>query len=94
MMSEYTSLTSYLDDLKAKREALDNVDIDALVAERIAEAKAKIRAEVSGEIVQAKFATDIKISAITDAITIVTRANETAEDAEVESSEIIVDETY
>ena len=76
MMSEYTSLTSYLEALKAEREALDNVDIDALVEDRLAEVKAKIRAEVVAEVENSKFATDIRVSAITDAIGIVTRALE------------------
>ena len=93
MMSEYTSLTSYLEALKAEREALENVDIDALVEDRLAEVKAKIRAEVVAEVENSKFATDIRVSAITDAIGIVTRALE-AEKVEAESSEVITDETY
>ena len=93
MMSEYTSLTSYLEALKAEREALDNVDIDALVEDRLAEVKAKIRAEGVAEVENSKFATDIRVSAITDAIGIVTRALE-AKKVEAESSEVITDETY
>lgn len=93
MMSEYTSLTSYLEALKAERKALENVDIDALVEDRLAEVKAKIRAEVVAEVENSKFATDIRVSAITDAIGIVTRALE-AEKVEAESSEVITDETY
>lgn len=93
MMSEYTSLTSYLEALKAEREALENVDIDALVEDRLAEVKAKIRAEIVAEVENSKFATDIRVSAITDAIGIVTRALE-AEKVEAESSEVITDETY
>ena len=93
MMSEYTSLTSYLEALKAEREALENVNIDALVEDRLAEVKAKIRAEIVAEVENSKFATDIRVSAITDAIGIVTRALE-AEKVEAESSEVITDETY
>jgi hypothetical protein len=93
MMSEYTSLTSYLEALKAEREALENVDIDALVEDRLAEVKAKIRTEIVAEVENSKFATDIRVSAITDAIGIVTRALE-AEKVEAESSEVITDETY
>lgn len=93
MMSEYTSLTSYLEALKAEREALNNVDVDALVEERLAEAKAKIRAEVEADVVHTKFVKDIEISAITKAIGVITPVAE-PEDAEVESSEIIPDELY
>jgi hypothetical protein len=93
MMSEYTSLTSYLEALKAEREALNNVDIDALVEERLTEVKAKIRTEVVAEVETSKHDNDIRVSAITDAISIVTRALE-AERVEAESSEVITDETY
>lgn len=93
MMSEYTSLTSYLEALKAEREALNNVDVDALVEERLAEAKAKIRAEVEADVVHTKFVKDIEIGAITKAIGVITPVAD-PEDAEAESSEIITDETY
>lgn len=92
MMSEYTSLTSYLDTLKAEREALENIDVDALVEERLAEVKAKIRAEVVEDVKNTIYVTDIKIEAIADAIKIVSRAFE-SEKVEEESSEIITDET-
>ena len=92
MMSECTSLTSYLEALKAEREALNNVDVDALVEERLAEAKAKIRAEVEADVVHTKFVKDIEISAITKAINVITPVEVPEEEAE--SSEIITDELY
>jgi hypothetical protein len=93
MMSEYTSLTSYLEGLKAEREALNDVDVDALVEERLAEAKAKIRAEVEADVVHTKFVKDIEISAITKAIGAITPVV-VPEEEEAESSEIITDELY
>ena len=93
MMSEYTSLTPYLEGLKAEREALNDVDVDALVEERLAEAKAKIRAEVEADVVHTKFVKDIEISAITKAIGAITPVV-VPEEEEAESSEIITDELY
>lgn len=94
-MYEYNALTSHLEALKAQREALDYVDIEALVEERLAEKKSEIRAEITTEVEKNKFVTDVKIEAVTDAINVVTRAIMEAKGVEVmESSELITDETY
>lgn len=93
MMSESISIASYLEVLKAEKEALNNVDIDALVEERLAEAKAKIRAEVEADVVHTKYVKDIEISTITKLLGFISPAEET-EVEEAESSEIITDETY
>lgn len=94
MMSEYTTLSSYLDALVAEKDALDNVDIDALVEERLSSIRAKIAAEVEADIAHTKIINDAKISAIKDAIGIVARAVEEVEANEEEVSEVISEETY
>lgn len=98
MMSEYTTLTSYLEALEAEKQELNNVDIEAIVDERLAEMRVKVRAEVVTEIAHKTVVTDAQITAINNAITIVTRATEVAdeisEENEDEVSEVISDETY
>lgn len=94
MMSEYTTLSSYLDALVAEKNALDNVDIDALVEERLSSIRAKITAEVEADVANTKIINDAKISAIKDAIGIVARAVEEVEANEEEVSEVISEETY
>lgn len=94
MMSEYTTLSSYLDALVAEKNALDNVDIDALVEERLSSIRAKITAEVEADVAHTKIINDAKISAIKDAIGIVARAVEEVEANEEEVSEVISEETY
>lgn len=91
MMSEYTSLTSHLEALKAERRELDFVDIDALVDERLAEVKSKIKQEVVAEVASQKFVAEIKIDAIEEALQVVARAREAEKAEVVESSEIIND---
>jgi hypothetical protein len=91
MMSEYTSLTSHLEVLKAERRELDFVDIDALVDERLAEVKSKIKQEVVAEVASQKFVAEIKIDAIEEALQVVARAREAEKAEVVESSEIIND---
>jgi hypothetical protein len=93
-MSEYTTLSSYLDALVAEKNALDNVDIDALVEERLSSIRAKITAEVEADVAHTKIINDAKISAIKDAIGIVARAVEEVEANEEEVSEVISEETY
>lgn len=99
-MCEYTTLTSYKEALVADREALDNIDVDALVEERLAEMKANITAEIVSEIEKDKLVADVKIIAITDAIQIVERnlaleAQATQEEVTDEvPTEAISDETY
>ena len=97
-MSEYTTLTSYLEALKTERVELDNVDVEAVVDARLAQKRAEVKAEVEAEIAHDVLVTEAKIVAITDAIAIVARPvevpQEVAEENEVEVSEIISDETY
>ena len=94
MMSEYTTLSSYLDALIAEKNALDNVDIDALVEERLSTIRAKVLAEVEADVAHTKVVNEAKISAIKDAIGIVARAVEEVETNEEENSVVISEETY
>ena len=91
-MSEYTTLTSYLEALVAERDALNTVDIDAIVEERISSIRAKIRADVVADVEHTKLVTDVKISTLTEAISIVTRTQE-VEENEDEVPEVISDDT-
>lgn len=99
-MCEYTTLTSYKEALVAAREALDNIDVDALVENRLAEMKANIKAEIVSDIDKDKLVADVKISAIEDAIAIVERNLALEAEAEQEEvtdevpTEAISDETY
>lgn len=97
-MSEYTTLTSYLEALVAEKEELNNVDVEAIADERLAQKRAEVKAEVEEEIDHKSVVTEAKIVAITDAIAIVTRTVEQAEESveadEDEVSAVIPDETY
>jgi hypothetical protein len=98
MMSEYSTLSSYLEALITKKEALDNINVDAAVDERLADMRAKVRAEVVDEINQASIVVFAQIDAIRTAVEIVTRPVEApeqvSEESEYEVSEVITDETY
>lgn len=99
-MCEYTTLTSYKEALVAAREALDNIDVDALVENRLAEMRANIKAEIVSDIDKDKLVADVKISAIEDAIAIVERNLALEAEAAQEEvtdevpTEAISDETY
>ena len=94
-MSEYTTLTSYLEALEAEKEELNNVDVEAIVDEKLAQKRAEVKAEVVADIALKTVVTDAQIAALTNAIAIVTRATEVAEEIdEDEVSEVISDETY
>lgn len=97
-MSEHSTLSSYLDALITKKEALDNIDIGAAVDERLADMRARIRAEVVAEVNHASLVVDAQIDAIRTAVEIVTRPVEApkqvSEESEYEVSEVITDETY
>lgn len=96
-MSEYTTLTSYLEALEAEKVALANVDVEAEVDERLAQKRAEVKAEVVAEIALKSVVTDAKINAINEAIAIVTRPVEVSEEFdeadEDEVSEVVPDET-
>lgn len=85
-MTKVVRLTEYLDSVKAERNALETVDIDAVVAERLEAIKLKIRGEIIEEIEKQKFVADIRIKAIEDALEIVS--------APVESEETATEESY
>lgn len=85
-MTKVVRLTEYLDSVKAERNALETVDIDAVVAERLEAIKFKIRGEIIEEIEKQKFVADIRIKAIEDALQIVS--------APVESEETATEESY
>jgi hypothetical protein len=96
-MSEHTTLTSYLEALINEKERLANVDVEAVVDERLAQQRAEVKAEVEKEISINTVVTEAKISAITDAIAILTRPDEVAEESDEEDdevSEVVPDETY
>lgn len=96
-MSEYTTLTSYLEALEAEKVELANVDVEAVVDERLAQKRAEVKAEVVAEIALKSVVTDAKITAINEAIAIVTRPVEGSEEFdeadEDEVSEVVPDET-
>lgn len=97
-MSEHSTLSSYLEALITKKEALDNINIDAAVDERLADMRARIRAEVVSEVNHASIIVDAQIDAIRTAVAIVARPVEApeqvSEESEYEVSEVITDETY
>lgn len=97
-MSEHSTLSSYLEALITKSEALDNINIDAAVDERLADMRARIRAEVVAEIDHASIIVNAQIDAIRTAVAIVARPVEApeqvSEESEYEVSEVITDETY
>lgn len=97
-MSEHSTLSSYLEALITKKEALDNINIDAAVDERLADMRAKVRAEVVAEVNHASIIVDAQIDAIRTAVAIVARpveeAEQVSEESEYEVSEVITDETY
>lgn len=92
MMVEHNTLSSYLEELYGEKEALENVNIDALVEEKIATMRARIRAEVVTTVEESKHDVDIRIETLTNAIGIVSRRVE-VEDDEDAVCEIISDET-
>jgi hypothetical protein len=91
MMYEYTTLSAYLEALVDKKEALDNVDIEAIVEEKISETRAEIRAKVLAEVEDSKHDVEVSIDTLTKAIAIVARV---ADSRAEEVSEVITDETY
>lgn len=97
-MSEHSTLSSYLEALLTKKEALDNINVDAAVDERLADMRAKVRAEVVAEVNHASIIVDAQIDAIRTAVAIVARpveeAEQVSEESEYEVSEVITDETY
>lgn len=97
-MSEYTTLTSYLEALEAEKVELANVDVEAVVDERLAQKRAEVKAEVVAEISLKSIVTDAKIAAINVAIEIETCTVEVADEIDGENedevSEVISDETY
>lgn len=96
-MSEYTTLTSYLEALLAEQEEINNIDVEAVVDERLAQKRAEVRAEVVTEIAHKSVVTEAQITAITNAIAIITRVPEVADEISEEDdevSEVISDETY
>lgn len=97
-MSEYTTLTSYLEALVAEKEGLNNADVEAMVDARLAQKRAEVKAEVEAEISLKAVVTDAQITAVTNAITIVSRSMEVADEIDGENedevSEVISDETY
>jgi hypothetical protein len=98
MMSEHSTLSSYLEALITKKEALDSINIDVAVDERLADMRARVRAEVVAEVNHASIIVDAQIDAIRTAVAIVARPVEgleqVAEESEYEVSEVITDETY
>ena len=92
MMVEHNTLSSYLEELYGEKEALENVDIDALVEERIATMRARVKSEVIATVETSKHDVDIRIETLTNAIGIVSRRVE-VEDDEDAVCEIISDET-
>jgi hypothetical protein len=97
-MSEYTTLTSYLEALVVEKEVLNNADVEAMVDARLAQKRAEVKAEVEAEISLKSVVTDAQITAVTNAIAIVTRSMEVADEIDGENedevSEVISDETY
>lgn len=77
-------LQGYLDDLKAKRAEVENQDIDAFVEAKLKELEPQIRAQAEQSQAYEKKVLDIKIEAITEALTVV-EAEETPEVEEIES---------
>lgn len=92
-MSEKTILSSYLEALMVERNRLDNVDIEALVDEKVAEIKADIRQKVVLENENAKHDADVSIRTIKSALEVIAQTLEVSE-SEEEVSEVISDETY
>lgn len=92
-MSEYNALSSYLQALVADRETLNRVDIDAIVEERISDMRARVRAEVISDNERAKHDADVRIEAVTTALSIIASVQPDAEDEDT-VSEVISDETY
>lgn len=96
-MSEHSTLSSYLEALITKKEALDSINIDVAVDERLADMRAKVRAEVVDEINHASIVVDAQIDAIRTAVAIVARpvevTEQVAEESDYEVSEVITDET-
>lgn len=79
-------LQGYLDDLKAQRAEVENQDIDAFVEAKLKELEPQIRAQAEQSQAYEKKVLDIKIEAITEAITVV-EAEETPEVEEIEEIE-------
>ena len=95
MMTEYNALSSYLDTLVADRESLNNVDIEAVVEERISDMRARVRAEVVADVESYKHDADVRIATIQNAMGIVALASAVeVEENEEDVSEVITDETY
>lgn len=67
----FERLKEEINNLKAERESIDNVDIEALVNERLAEIKPKIEETVKGELAHRKIILDARIDATQNAYEIV-----------------------
>ena len=93
MMFEHNTLSSYLEELYGEKEALENVNIDALVEEKIADMRARVRAEVMTAVESSKHDVEIRIETLTNAIGIVSRRVEVEVEDEDAVCEIIDDET-
>jgi predicted membrane GTPase involved in stress response len=91
MMVEHNTLSSYLEELYGEKEALENVDIDALVEEKLTDMRARVKAEVLTVVETSKHDVDIRIETLTNAIGIVSRRVEVEDEDAV--CEIINDET-
>lgn len=67
-MSALVTLREFHTALVAERADLENVNIDKIVEERLAEIKVKVRAEVEAEISTAKLVADVKVKNTEEAI--------------------------
>jgi hypothetical protein len=67
-MSALVTLREFQTALVTERADLEDVNIDKIVEERLAEIKVKVRAEVEAEISTAKLVADVKVKNIEEAI--------------------------
>lgn len=86
-MSALMTLKEFHAELVAEREALENVDVDKRVQERLAEIEVSIRAEIEAEISTQKLVADIKVANTEKAISLVEIAEAEAEANESSSTE-------
>ena len=95
-MSEYTALASYLASLDAQKASLENIDVDALVEQKIDETRAKVRQEITDELDNEKNTVNIKIEAIFEAMDFVEKTIVQAQEKVTDEvpTEYISDESY
>jgi hypothetical protein len=90
-MSALTTLKEFHAELVSERDALENVDVDSKVKEKLAEIEVSVRAEIESELSHSKLVADIQIKNIEKAISRVEIAEAEAE-AEAEKSSSLDEE--